>query len=111
MSAFVTAFKKPISPQKTTNYPEVEAQVLARKGMENLLRFPLKVPPESEKGWRDEPAATINLKCTETFIRGLSKKLKDFALKRQIKQTTAETEPSIPFHTHVKHVDADYITD
>ena len=39
----------------------------------------------------------------------LPKKLKDFAYKRQVKQNCTVLEPSIPFHTLVKFVDAEDI--
>ena len=52
-------------------------------------------------------ASTINLKCNEIFTKGLPKNLKDFANKRQVKHTSTVLEPSIPFHTLVKLVDAE----
>ena len=54
-------------------------------------------------------ASTINLKCNEIFTKGLPKNLKDFANKRQVKHTSAVLEPTIPFHTLVKPVDAEDI--
>ena len=37
------------------------------------------------------------------------KKLKDFANRRQVKHTSTLLEPSIPFHTLIKHVDSEDI--
>ena len=51
----------------------------------------------------------MNLKCNEIFTKGLPKNLKDFANKRQVKHTSTVLEPSIPFHTLVKLVDAEDI--
>ena len=48
---------------------------------------------------------TITLKNTEIFTKGLPKKLKDFADKRQVKQVSTLLERSIPFHKLVRHVD------
>ena len=39
----------------------------------------------------------------------LPKNLKDFTNKRQVKHTSTVSEPSIPFHTLVKLVDAEDI--
>ena len=41
----------------------------------------LKVQQLVEKGWCNENASTINLKCNEIVTRGLPKNLKDFANK------------------------------
>ena len=62
-----------------------------------------------EKGWCNENASTINLECNEIFIKGLPKNLKDYATKRQVKPTSTVLEPSIPFHTLIKLVDAEDI--
>ena len=43
------------------------------------------------------------------FTKGLPKNPKDFANKRQVKHTSTVLEPSIPFHTLVKLVDAEDI--
>ena len=61
------------------------------------------------KWWNGENAATINLKNNEIFTKGLPKKLKDFAHKRQVKHVSTLLEPSIPFHTLVRHVDCEDI--
>ena len=57
----------------------------------------------------NENAATINLKNNEIFTKGLPKKLKDFAHKRQVKHVSTLLEPSIPFHTLVRLVDSEDI--
>ena len=42
-------------------------------------------------------------------MKSLQKKLKDFAHKRQVKHVSTLLEPSIPFHTLVRHVDSEDI--
>ena len=49
------------------------------------------------------------LKCNEILTKRLPQNLKDFANKRQVKHTSTVLEPSIPFHTLVKLVDAEDI--
>ena len=97
--AFVQAFKKQFSSQKNAYYAQVEALNLTRKDNETVRHFALKVQQLVEKGWCNENASTINLKCNEIFTKGLPKNLKDFANKRQVKHTSTVLEPSIPFHT------------
>ena len=107
--AFVQAFKKQFSSQKNAYYAQVEALNLIKKDNETVRHFALKVQQLVEKGWCNENASTINLKCNEIFTKGLPKNLKDFANKRQVKHTSTVLEPSIPFHTLVKLVDAEDI--
>ena len=107
--AFVQAFKKQFSPQKNAYYAQVEAHNLSKKDNETVRHFALKVQQLVEKGWCNENASTINIKCNEYFTKGLPKNLKDFANKRQVKHTSTVLEPSIPFHTLVKRVDAEDI--
>ena len=107
--AFVQAFKKQFSSQKNAYYAQVEALILTKKENETVRHFALKVQQLVEKGWCNENASTINLKCNEVFTKGLRKNLKDFANKRQVKHTSTVLEPSIPFHTLVKLVDAEDI--
>ena len=107
--AFVQAFKKQFSSQKNAYYAQVEALNLTKKDNETVRHFALKVQQLVEKGWCNENASTINLKCNEIFTKGLPKNLKDFANKRQVKHTSTVLEPSIPFHTLVKLVDAEDI--
>ena len=107
--AFVQAFKKQFSSQKNAFYAQVEALNLTKKDNETLRHFALKVQQLVEKGWCNENASTINLKCNEIFTEGLPKNLEDFANKRQVKHTFTVLEPSIPFHTLVKLVDAEDI--
>ena len=108
-NAFVQAFKKQFSSQKNAYYAQVEALSLTKKGNETVRHFALKVQQLVEKGWCNEIASTINLKCNEIFTKGLPKNLEDFAKKRQVKQISIVLEPSIPFHTLVKLVDAEDI--
>ena len=49
------------------------------------------------------------LNATKSLLKGLLKNLKYFANKRQVKHTSTVLEPSIPFHTLVKLVDAEDI--
>ena len=107
--AFVQAFKKQFSSQKNAYYAQVEALNLTKKDNETVRHFALKVQQLVEKGWCNENASTINLKCNEIFTKGLPKNPKDFANKRQVKHTSTVLEPSIPFHTLVKLVDAEDI--
>ena len=107
--AFVQAFKKQSSSQKNAYYAQVEALNLSKKDKETVRHFALQVQQLVEKGWCNENASTINLKCDEIFTKGLPKNLKDFANKRQVKHTSTVLEPSIPFHTLVKLVDAEDI--
>ena len=82
---------------------------LMRKDNETVRHFVLRVQQLVEKGWCNENAATINLKNNENFTKGLPKKVKDFAHKRQVKHVSTFFEPSIPFHTLVRHVDSENI--
>ena len=47
----------------------------------------------------------------KSFTKGLPKKFKDFAHKRQVKHASTLLEPSIPFHTLVRRVDSEDIAD
>ena len=109
-STLVSAFKKQFSSQKTAYYAQVEAQALMKKDTQSVRHYAMKVQQLVEKGWYNESAATINLKCNEIFTRGSPKKLNDFAHKRQVEHTSTVLEPSIPFHTLVKLVDVEDIT-
>ena len=105
--AFIQAFKKQFSSQKNAYYAQVEALQLTKKDNETVRHSALKVQQLVEKGWCN--ASAINLKCKEIFTKGLPKNLKDFANKRQVKHTSTVLEPSFPFHTLVKRVDAEDI--
>ena len=107
--AFVQAFNKQFSSQKNAYYAQVEALNLTKKDNETVRHFALKVQQLVEKGWCNANASTINLKYNEIFTKGLPKNPKDFANKRQVKHTSTVLEPSIPFHTLVKLVDAEDI--
>ena len=108
-NSFVQLFKKQFSSQKTAYYAQVEAMSLMKKDNETVRHFALRVQQLVKKGWRNENAATINLKNNEIFTKGFPKKLKDFAHKRQVKHVSTLLEPSIPFHTLVRHVDSEDI--
>ena len=107
MARFRTSFQKQFSSQKNAYYAQVEALNLTKKDNETVRHFALKVQQLVEKGWCNENASTIVLKCDEIFTKGLPKNLEDFANKRQVKHTSTVLEPSIPFHTLVKLVDAE----
>ena len=108
-NSFAQLFKKQFSSQKTAYYAQVEAMSLMKKDNETVRHFALRVQQLVKKGWCNENAATINLKNNEIFTKGLPKKLKDFAHKRQVKHVSTLLEPSIPFHTLVRHVDSEDI--
>ena len=108
-NSFVQLFKKQFSSQKTAYYAQVEAMSLMKKDNETVRHFALRVQQLVKKGWCNENPATINLKNSEIFTKGLPKNLKDFAHKRQVKHASTLLEPSIPFHTLVRHVDAEDI--
>ena len=91
------------------NNLHLEALNLSKKHNETVRHFALKVQQLVEKGWCNENASTINLKCNEIFTKGLPKNTKDFANKRQLKHTSTVLEHSIPFHTLVKLLDAEDI--
>ena len=107
--AFVQAFKKQFSSQKNAYFAQVEALNLVKKDNETVRHFALKVQQLVEKGWCNENASTMNLKSNEIYTKSLPKKLKDFANKRQMEHISTVLEPSIPFHTLVKLVDAEDI--
>ena len=108
-NSIVQLFKKQFSSQKTSYYAQVEAMSLMKKDNETVRHFALRVQQLVKKGWCNEIAATVNLKNNEIFTKGLPKKLKDFAQKRQVKHVSTLLEPSIPFHTLVRHVDSEDI--
>ena len=108
-NSFVQLFKKQFLSQKTAYYAQVEAMSLMKKDNETVRHFALRVQQLVKKGWYNENAATINLKNNEIFTKGLLKKLKDFAHKRQVKHVSTLLEPSIPFHTLVRHVESEDI--
>ena len=108
-NSFVQLLKKQFSSQKTAYYAQVEAMSLMKKDNETVRHFALRVQQLVQKGWCNENAATINLKNNEIFTKGLPKKLKNFAHKRQVKHVSTLLEPSIPFHTLVRHVDSEDI--
>ena len=108
-NSFVKLFKKQFSSQKTAYYAQVEAMSLMKKDNETVRHFAIRKQQLVKKGWCDESEATINLKNNEIFTKRLPKKLKDFAHKRQGKHVSTLLEPSIPFHTLVRHVDTEDI--
>ena len=96
-SAFVQAFKKQFSSQKNAYYEQVEALTLVKNDNETVRHFALKVQQLVEKGWSNGDASTINLNCNESFTKG----------RKILKDPSTVLEPSIPFHTLVKLVDAE----
>ena len=109
-SSFLQIFKKQFYSLKLAYHSQIEALSLVKKDNENVRHFALKVEILVKQGWYNEYPSTINLKCNETFTRGLPKQLKDFANKRQVKHISSSLEPSIPFHTLVNMVDTEVIT-
>ena len=108
-NSFVQFFKKQFSSRKTAYYAQVEAMSLMKKDNETVRHFAHRVQYIVKKGWCNESASTINLKNNEIFTKGLPKKVKDFAHRRQVKHVSTLLEPSIPFHTLVRHVDSEDI--
>ena len=106
-NSVVQLIKKQFFTQKTAYYAQVEAMSLMKKDNETVRHFALRVQQLVKKGWCNENAATINLKNNEIFTKGLPKKLKDFAHKRQVNYVSTLLEPSIQFHTLVRHVDSE----
>ena len=80
--AFVQAFKKHFASQKNVYYAQLEALNLTEKYNETVRHFAFKVQQLFQKGWCNENASTINLKCNEIFTKGLLKNPKVFANKR-----------------------------
>ena len=76
---------------------------LMKKDNETVRHFAFRVQQLVKKGWCNESASTINLKNNESFTKGLPKKLKVFAHRRQFKHVSTLLEPSIPFHTLFRH--------
>ena len=103
-SSFLQIFKKQFYSQKHAYHAQIEALSLVKR------HFALKVETLVKQGWYNEYPSTINLKCNEIFTRGLPKKLKDSANKRQVRHISNSFEPSIPFHSLVNMVDSEDIT-
>ena len=82
---------------------------LTKKDNETVRHFAFRVQQLVKKGWCNESAATTNLKNNEIYTKGLPKKLNDFVHKRQVTHVSTLLEPSIPFHTLVRHVDSENI--
>ena len=109
-SYFLQIFKKRFFSQKHAYHAQIEALAIVKKDNENVRHFALKVETLVKQGWYNEYPSTINLKCNEFFTRGLPKKVKDFANKRQVKHNSSSLEPSIPFHSLVNMVASEDIT-
>ena len=58
-------------------YAQVEALNRTKTDNETVRHFVLKIQQLVEKGWCNENASTINLKCNKIFTKGLPKNLKD----------------------------------
>ena len=108
-SSFFQVFKKQFYSQKHAYHAQIEALSFVKKDNESVRHYALKVETLVKQGWYNEYPSTINLECNETFTRGLPKKLKDFANKRQVKHISSSLEPSIPFHSFVNMVDSEDI--
>ena len=108
-NSFVQLFKQQFSSQKTAYYAQVEAMSLIKKDKETVRRFALRVQQLVKKGWCNGSASTKNLKNNEIFTKGLPKQLNDFAHRRQVEHVSTLLEPSVPFHTLVRHFDSEDI--
>ena len=109
MEFIVQLFEKQFLSQKNSLLRTSRSYVTQEKDNETARHFALRVQQLVKKGWCNENAATKNLKNNKIFTRGLPKKLKDFAHKGHVKHITTLPEPSIPFHTLVRHVDSEDI--
>ena len=109
MELIRTIIQKTIFISKNSLLRPSRSYVTHEKDNETVRHFALRVQQLVKKRWCNENAATINLKNIEIFAKGLPKKLKDFAHKRQGKHVSTILEPSIPFHTLVRHVDSEDI--
>ena len=61
---------KNFSTEKTTCYPQVEAQILTKNETGNVRQNVLKVQQVFENAWCNECAVTPNLECKDVFTRG-----------------------------------------
>ena len=96
MEFFCTTIQKTIFISKNSLLRPSRSYVTQKKDNETVRHFAFRVQHLVKKGWCNENAATINLKNNEIFTKGLPKKLKDFAHKRQVKHVSTLLEPSIP---------------
>ena len=87
---------------KNAYYAQVEALNLVKKDNKTGRLFAPKIQQLVEKGWCNENASTINLKCNEFFTKGFPKSLKDYTNKRQLKHYSNVLELCITFRTLVK---------
>ena len=83
---------------------------LQQKETENVHHYAQKIQQIVEKGWCNESAPTIKLKYKELLHPNINKKTERLANERQVKHNSTVMEPSIPFHTLVKLVDAEGFT-
>ena len=102
-NSFVKTIQKTIYISKNSL---LRTMSLLKKDNEKVRHFALRVHQLVKKGLCKEIATTMNPKNNEIFKKGLTKKLRDFVHKRQVKHVSTLLEPSIPFHTHVRHVDS-----
>ena len=102
---FLQTFKKQFYSRKHAYHAQIEDLSLVKKDNENVRHYAVKFETLVKQGWYKEYSSTINLKCNEIFNRGLPKKIKDSANKRQDKHISSSLEPSIPFHSLVNMVD------
>ena len=105
--AFVQAFQKSIVLSENDYFAQVGALNLVKTDEKTVRHFALKFHQLVEQDWCNENESTTNINSNEKFTEGLRKKIKDFANKKQVKHTSTVLEPSIPFHTLVKLVDAE----
>ena len=75
--------------------------------MKQYSILPLESKQLVKKGWCNKIVTTINRKNTEISQKDYLKK--DFAHKRQVEYISTLLEPSITFHTLIRHVDSEDI--
>ena len=103
---FVQAFKKQFSSHKSAYYAKVEALNLSKKDNETVSHFALKVQQLVKTAGVMRMLLLLILNAMKSSLKDFQK---IFANKRQVKHTSTVLEPSIPFHTLVKLVDAEDI--
>ena len=103
-------FQKKIPPQKTTRYTYIEAHALTNNELKThantLSKFNKYLKREDIKNLQQ-----LLISCLMRIsLEDYQNKLKDFADKWQVKHTSFDMGPPIPFHTLVKLVHPENIT-
>ena len=108
--AFVQAYKKQFSSQKKHTMLKMKPLTYQKRTMKQYVILHLKFNSWLINAGVMRMHLLLFLNVMKFLPKGLPKNLKDFANKRQVKHTSTVLEPSILFHTLVKLVDAEDIT-